>query len=211
MAKYLVGCFSGWGYEKRRQLCLTTWFRDAQFLGIDVVFVMAEPRIKAPERYDKLLVLPCLDTYKDLPARTRWFCIWASGQQGWTHLIKLDDDTYMSSTRIAIYEPSGKCVGCRNGNGKLSGGAGYILDRDATAIVATHLTRELGIKHHTNAEDVLAAIALKNEGITPTFDKRFVGRGSATNRPCRDNNIITTHRISDNLWHRTHEDVGLVF
>ena len=207
MARYLIGCYSGWKYHERRKLCLATWFKDAAALNIDVVFVMAEPTIQQAERFGNIVVLPCKDTYRDLPERTKLFCGWAVSQSGWTHLMKVDDDTYVAIARLASYEPITQCVsGLTRRNYGLNGGSGYILDIEAALIVSSYLTPELCKKERITDEDRLAGIALRNCGIIPAYDRRFVGSGPI--RPRSGNNIITTHRMLDD-WLSIHSEVGL--
>ena len=204
MPKYLIGCFSGWKYDRRRELCYTTWFRDAARCGVDRVFVMGVG-VPKPERYDDFLFLPCEDNYATLPQRTALFCKWALTVPDWTHLVKLDDDTFVSIPRLALYTPTGKYVGSpvKFQVPYAQGGAGYIIDRDATQIISRYLTRERG------AEDKHAGIALKEHGISLTVEKRLIAFGSDKMRPRVDNNFITAHRISGDIWTRAYIETGM--
>ena len=219
--RYLIGALSGWAYADRRQLCLETWFPDAAACGIDAVFLLGEPAVKGPDRNGPLLILPCPDAYRTLPQRTWHFVRWAMERDDWDYLLKCDDDTYVSASRLAAYDPQGcDYIGAewRPGAGYGSGGAGYLLSRRAAEIVAAKMLAPLG------AEDQLVGLRMREHGIPLTIDPRFVPWGSEERRPTLGNDLITAHKFADSLkvrheaedaqrlavelWRRTHEDCG---
>ena len=108
------------------------------------------------------MVCPCPDDYPSLPQRTRWFCRWALAQNDWDYLFKCDDDTYVSITRLSLYDLAGRdYVGAewKPGVGYGSGGAGYFLSRKAATAVAERLEQPCG------AEDALVGQVLRSAGL----------------------------------------------
>jgi hypothetical protein len=201
MAKYLIGLLSAWKYADRRALCRATWVPRLRALGHDVVFLLGQPDIPAPERHGDLLILPCPGDYPTLPQRTRWFCRWALAalQRGddWTHLAKADDDTCVCAERLSAYEPIGPYVGneWKPGVGYGSGGGMYLLDRPAAAIAAEKLTQPTG------AEDLLVGQVLRQNGIRLEIDQRFVPFGNSERRPKPTNDLITCHKVGPDVFH----------
>jgi hypothetical protein len=194
--RYLIGALSGWAYADRRKLCLETWFPDAAACGMDAVFLLGEPAVLKPERHGPLLILPCPDAYRTLPQRTWQFVRWALARDDWDYLFKCDDDTYVSASRLAAYDPQGRdYIGAewRPNAGYGSGGAGYLLSRRAAEIVAGKTLAPLG------AEDQLVGMRMRENGIPLTIDPRFVPWGSEERRPRADNDLITAHKFGDSL------------
>lgn len=219
--RYLIGALSGWAYADRRQLCLETWFPDAEACGMDAVFLMGEPAVKRPERQGAMLFLPCPDAYRTLPQRTWWFVRWALERDDWDYLVKCDDDTYVAASRLETYDPQGRdYIGAewKSGVGYGSGGAGYLLSRRAVEIVAAKSLAPLG------AEDQLVGLRMREHGISLAIDPRFVPWGSGERRPQAGNDLITAHKFADilkqthandeaqrlavDLWRRTHEEIS---
>ena len=128
----------------------------------------------------------------------------------WDYLFKCDSDTYVCLPRLLAYceslvpsaahcrLPAAHYIGAqwRPGVAYGSGGGGYLLSREAAAIVAQKLT------HTTGAEDLLVGQVLRQNGIRLTVEPRFVPFGSMERRPKPDNDLITTHKVGpDVFWH----------
>ncbi len=212
MPRILIGGLSAWKYPERRRLCLSTWMRDADALGVPSVFLLGCPTAAAPEQIGPhALALPCPDDYASLPLRTMWFCRWATQYSvlstQYDYLFKCDDDTYISLPRLLAFDPTGRdYIGAewRPGVGYASGGAGYFLSRKAAAIVAERLE-----SYPTGAEDLLVGQVLRAAGIELSIDPRFVPFGSPDRRPRADNDLITLHAAAAELIQASHEETGL--
>lgn len=199
--RILVGALSGWQHGDRRDRCVDTWIPDLRKLGHDAVFLLGVPNLSRPERRGDVLVLPCPDDYPSLPQRTRWFCQWALGIEGWDYLFKCDDDTYVAAYRLATYDLAGRdYVGAEWTPGVAygSGGAGYFLSRRAAAVVAEKLTPATG------AEDALVGQVLREAGIALSVEPRLIPFGSSERRPKPDNDIITLHGVDANVFYASH-------
>ena len=122
--------------------------RDGDTCEMRSVFLLGCPTALQPELVGThALVCPCPDDYPSLPQRTRWFCRWALAQNDWDYLFKCDDDTYVSITRLSLYDLAGRdYVGAewKPGVGYGSGGAGYFLSRKAATAVAERLEQPCG-------------------------------------------------------------------
>ena len=109
------------------------------------------------------------DDYASLPYKTRAMCRWAL-DNGYTHLLKADDDTYVYVDRIL---KSGfekwPWIGRYNGGMFVAGGPAYWLNKEAMEIVASS-----SINRDEWAEDIWVAKRLNLAGIHPHFDSRYV-------------------------------------
>ncbi len=220
-ARIIIGALTAWKYPDRRDRCERTWVPDAERLGLDVVFLAGVPDIERPQRYGRMLCLPCPGDYPSLPQRTRWFCRWALSVDGWEYLFKCDDDTYVVAARLAAYDTmlevrcdsSGTSwperrprdyIGAewKPGVAYGSGGGGYLLSRRAATIAAEKLT------HETGAEDALVGQVLREAGIRLSIEPRFVPFGSMAHRPKPDNDLITVHGVNEEPFLASHREVG---
>lgn len=191
MHSWLIGITTAAGYEHRRRACVSTWAKARP--GVDIVFIIGNPHLNSPARAGDTLMLPCPDTYPELPQKSRAFFQWAASQFSWTCLLKCDDDTYIVLDRLQAYEPTGDYVGCEPGGkwrGYGSGGAGYMLSRRVTEYVAKNLTCPRG------PEDKLVGecIAQMRPRVPFTNDPRFSPWSVRTGiRPHSANDVITAH------------------
>jgi hypothetical protein len=84
------------------------------------------------------------------------------------YMFKCDDDTYIHARNFAKFDIKGAAhLGARCGTYP-SGGAGYFLNRQAASIVAQS-------KLSTGSEDKEVGQLLRDNSITPVFDRRFSG------------------------------------
>jgi hypothetical protein len=121
------------------------------------------------------------------------------------YVFKADDDTYIAAERILNYDRDGAdYIGAafRSDIGCASGGAGYWLSRKAVEIVANQLTDICW------AEDFAVGKLLEANRIRLKNDERFIQFGDSVRRPLADNDIISTHKISEVDWLATHKEVG---
>ena len=177
-------------YHSRRHLCEITWVKDAQKLGIDVVFVTGSTLVQVPERTGNQLVVPSPDNYESLPQKVREMFRWALSETDFDWLFKCDDDTYIRCDRLLAVDVRGRdYIGGEwsPGVGYASGGAGYLLNRRATQIVVQQLSNSTG------PEDLLVGQSLRDAGIPLSIDSRFIAFGDDNLRPLPGNSLITTH------------------
>lgn len=201
--KTIIGLLACQAYPERRDLCRQTWLPVIQSLGIDVVFLIGGHH--CVERIDDELLLPVPDNYPSLPQKTKAFCGWALESDA-THLFKADDDTFIHPQRfedwlanITTQDYVGNEWTAHKGYA--SGGAGYLLSRKSACLVTT-------MKKKVGAEDLEVAKILKCNKIPLHMDHRFIGFGNEVKRPLPDNDLITTHKISVDLWNDTWAQCG---
>lgn len=196
--KLLIGLLACQEYKQRRQLCRSTWLSQAPSHGLDYVFLIGG-HDRAERRGDELW-LPVGDQYYDLPKKTKAFCEWVDKETDFTHVWKADDDTYCCIPRFAWwlehrYKGQPYVGNEWDKNTKYaSGGAGYLLDRTAIQAAAKDLnTRK-------KYEDLEMGKVMRRHHIPFTIDNHFIAFGNDVLRPLPDNRIISTHKISDELW-----------
>ena len=199
MNKILVGLLSCQSMQDRRQLCRDTWMPGLQNLGIEVFFLIGgyEDLLAG----DDTLWLPVPDSYNELPQKTTAFCRWALDNTDATHLFKADDDTLLHPQRFKAFADSiadQEYIGAewRPRTGYASGGAGYTLSRRAAELVAS--------KHKLHgAEDIMTGEVMLKNKIAFHRDHRFVAFGNEQRRPLPENDLISTHKVSVELWKDT--------
>jgi len=196
--KTIIGLLACQALPERRNLCRQTWLPVLQSLGVDVVFLIGGHR--SLERHGDELYLPVPDTYPTLPQKTVAFCHWFSGTDA-THLFKADDDTFIHPWRFMDWLATittQDYVGneWRDRAGYASGGAGYLLSRRAAEVATT-------VKKKHGSEDMEVAKVLKKSKLRFHIDHRFIGFGNEVKRPLPGNDLITTHKISVELWNDT--------
>jgi hypothetical protein len=195
--KILVGLLSCQSTHDRRELCRATWLPVLNEFGIEVLFLIGGHENLL--RGDDALYLPVPDTYNELPQKTIAFCRWAMDNTDATHLFKADDDTLIHPHRFARFVESipadKEYIGneWRPRTGYASGGAGYVLSRRAAELVANKR------KLH-GAEDMMTGDVMRNNKIAMHRDHRFIAFGNEQRRPLPENDLITTHKISVELW-----------
>ena len=187
--------FSSPRYKARLAACRETWLDDARALGQTVDVVDSE-----------LLGVP--DTYDTLPMKTAAACRYALDFYDWDHLFKCDDDTYVSIPRFMAYDLKGReyVGGSRCYNSGVSychGGAGYFLSRRMAEVVAKELAGQTG------GEDWWVGYALKNAGVWPHFDGRFIGSGNVDIWRAVRSRAVTFHTKSLPLFRLCHVDAGM--
>lgn len=203
--KLMIGVLSHDGEQEKRQAILDTWGQDAiDHSDMDFAFLIGKPERVLPRKEGLNLYLPCPDSYKHLPQKTRWFCLWALAHTDAQYLFKADDDTYVHVGRLIAAcndnrwtKPLVGCGGARGTAAPLQGGAGYLLTRQGAMIIAAHMSAEIG------SEDRQARGAMLKVGIRYQRDGRFYYRPSKV--PTPDNGQITTHRCHPQRMRRIHQ------
>lgn len=196
----VVGLLSCQATGPRRELCRSTWVPALQALGFDVVFLIGG-HDKVERRGDELW-LPVADSYRELPQKTIAFCKWATQETDATHLFKADDDTLIHPERFADFfatlPTNREYVGAewRPRTRYASGGAGYTLSRRAAELVT-------GMHKLRGAEDVEVGRFVQSKGVLFWIDRRFIPFGNEQKRPLPSNDLITAHKISEELWRDT--------
>lgn len=207
MNRILIGALSAASYSDRRKWCRDTWFSLAQKHLAGAVFLIGDGE-QPSFSVDGMLTMPCSDDYSRLPQKTRAFCQWALTQPGWDYLLKCDDDTALSIARLATYGLAGRdYIGARWRPGVEygSGGAGYLLSRRATKIVAERLTAKEG------SEDLLVGSLLLSLGVKLSIESRLVPWGNMNKRPMPGNDLISAHAVQGDVFDAIHREVDLPF
>lgn len=195
MTRILIGVLSAHDNHEKRKICDETW---AGKIGT-VLYLVGEPGRPARRAGGYKLFLDCRDDYENLPWKTIHFCRWALGRDDWDMLGKGDDDCWVSPSRLAAYDFTGKdYVGCLADPGDgwaqlppyASGGAGYFMSRRLVESVAAC---ERLPEHPRGAEDVVVGQIAKEAGIALSPDPRFLPYADENLRPKADNEYITGH------------------
>lgn len=200
--KLVIGLLSCAQHDDRDELVRQTWMKKATELKIPVYFLRGG--VSEFRQDGDTLYFPVPDTYTCLPQKTRSWMQWATENTDASVMSKADNDTFIVAERLldfAIEHADKEFWGNEPGGrwrGYPSGGASYGVSRRAATILAEHITAPSG------AEDVVATQVLKAHKIRPFFPKprRFIswGRDAIDRRPMLENQIITTHQISRELW-----------
>lgn len=206
--KLVIGLLSCAQHDDRDELVRQTWMKKATELEIPVYFLRGG--VSEFRQDGDTLYFPVPDTYTCLPQKTRAWMKWATENTDAETCVKADNDTFVVAERLLDFaiehadkqfwgnEPGGRWRGYN------SGGAGYGVSRRAAAILAEHMTDPSG------AEDVTATQVLKAHKIRPFFPKprRFIswGKDSPDRRPTLDNEIVSTHQISRELWLKIYQE-----
>lgn len=192
--RILVAVTSCHAHVERRRAVLGTWFSDEiqspagwtidarLFLGLPPVH-----EVYIPSNDARIVVLECLDDYRNLSLKTRALVKFAIYYE-YDFLFKCDDDTYVRLERL-IFSDFGRADYIGSVAGRFcAGGAGYWISRRAMHIV------EQGIIRPTGAEDDAVGTALAAKGILPIHDPRYQqGTAGATLAPFPGNDVITLH------------------
>ena len=202
MTKIIIGLLSCEQHHDRDELCRNTWIPHATAIGIDVVFLRGGSTSGRAERRGDILLLPTPTDYKTLPQRTRAFCQWFLTTDA-EICVKADDDSLLIPDRLLNYEQLGSDYFGNEPGKRWRGycsGAGYGLSRRAAEIVATHMTVRAG------PEDMHVGRVLAEHKIKPVMPspRRFISWGAdePSRRPTLNNQVIITHQIPVDLWHK---------
>ena len=206
--KLVIGLLSCQAHDARDDLVRQTWLKKATELAIPVYFLRGGASEFCQD--GDTLYFPVPDDYNCLPQKTRAWMKWATENTDASAVEKSDNDTFIAVDRLIDFatehanvefwgnEPGGRW------RGYPSGGAGYGVSRRAATILAEHMIAPSG------AEDVIATQVLKAHGIRPFFPKprKFISWGidALDRRPHPTNSIITTHQISNELWHKIYQE-----
>ncbi len=148
-AKVLVAAVTCQRNADRVAACSQTWVplleRD---WGIPTLFVQGDPNQAEEARFDPVagvLTLRVADTYEALAAKSQALFAWVLACTDFDYVFKCDDDTYLYSDVFAQLRPTpylgsplwieaGEAAG-PVGVRYASGGAGYLLDREAMRVI----------------------------------------------------------------------------
>jgi len=138
----------------RLAACRETWLRDIKPHSdyLEYRFFYGEGGSRAPEPDE--VFLPVADEYRYLPSKLVAAYKWAA-ENGYKRIYKCDDDTFVWVDRLVrdFLSPeweSEPYYGFKHGHGYVTGGAGYVLNRQAFSVMAA--TRPVDIEHW--AEDI---------------------------------------------------------
>lgn len=183
-------------YEERRQACRDTWAKNLP-AGVAVHFVRGFADTQGTDEW----LLPCPDTYPELPQKTRQALIKAlKVYPDCSFFFKCDDDSLICVQRLLDYIATNPGQYC----GKpmihewpvfASGGAGYLLSRKAAQIVAETMTIQQG------AEDLSVARCLADAKIPLTSCMKFNPWNNPV--PTIDNDLISAHYLTPTLMRQT--------
>jgi hypothetical protein len=183
--KVLVAIVSCHNNKQRRDWQRQTWIPSLQY---DYKFFLSEGKIAVLE--DEV-VLSCKDDYLSLPDKVYEIIKYARNN-GYTRLLKLDDDVYVVPSRLEI--PTEDYVGHAYGHKHYASGAAYWLsERAMDAILHKYYKR-------TKAEDSCIGETLKFHNIFLTEDHRYrtgyktFAKDIGENEfPHPDNDTVTFH------------------
>lgn len=201
----LIGCLSAWKYPARRALCRDTWIPEIKKYGHDVLFLMGVPDIDAPVREHDMLALKCPDSYPTLPQRTRRFFEYALTLDWPSHVLKIDDDTFVCAERLNRFiqgDLAGDYASLEvHPMPYASGGSGYFCTRPAMEIVVRRMRQETG------NEDELVGQTLATAGVTLTHRKGDFFQPARL--PMPGNTHITGHGkwLTEDMWRMAHRQL----
>jgi hypothetical protein len=183
----LIAILSCHKYADLRQAQRETFLSDCT---VDYRYFIGEPEGVEPDA----VYLGVPDSYDHLTLKTQAMCRWAL-DNGYTHLFKCDDDTFIHVDRLLTsgFEQH-KYSGYTTGRTWAQGGAGYWLNRECMELVANSCYKP---PQHP-AEDVMVGGTLKAVHIYPVHDERYRTGYGVTNCqvPTPNNDVITAHKLN---------------
>lgn len=213
----LVAVTSCHAMRERVKACRETWLTDHHG-EFDVKFFLgnhtAEGAMNCCGPEDEVY-LHCGDGYADLPAKTQALCRWAL-EQGYTHVFKCDDDTYVQLDRLyrSDFAQLGDYVGRKRGPcggfpAPYGSGFSYWLNSRAMKVIASaQLTSD-------PAEDRWVGNTLLAAGIQCAQDYRYVVTHSRRNAlsghegPRVGNTVISACEFEPQMMHQIHKEFKL--
>lgn len=201
--KLLVGVCSCKKNIDKRRVIRNTWMNDVTHDSAAMFFYAG----MADDAKEDEVLLDCNDSYEFLPEKVLKFFAYCLDNYDFDYLFKCDDDTYVAFDRLhklattTDYNAVGYVAidDKVTGNKYMSGGAGYLLSRQAVeAIVEEGLPNE-------GTEDVNVLMALMKQDITPVFDSRFRPTGYVFDQPSKYNENITCHGLAPYMIVATHD------
>jgi hypothetical protein len=149
--------------------CRETWVKDfAAYPNVDVRFFYGRGgnRVPLPDE----IFLECDDSYKGLPYKTKAICSWVT-EHNYDHTLFVDDDTYvwvhnLMASQFEEYDYVGS-VNDTIPAKPYATGLGYWLSARAAKLVAHSWP-------NNQLEDHWVGSVLRNAGITPKHDGRYV-------------------------------------
>ena len=134
--KILIGICSCAKNGELRQAIRETWMPEKSE-AMEAVFFVGP----GGSTEDDIVVLDAPDDYEHLPAKVLAFYRHALNHMSFDYLFKCDDDTYVATERLPELATGVDMIGNEfldGPNQYASGGAGYLLSRNAVAILSEH-------------------------------------------------------------------------
>ena len=188
-------------YADRRQAQYDTWLQE---LDEDFFFVVGDPK---PSGSDMLYARGCSDEFANIAPKVLLACQYALSESV-THLLVLDDDTYLRPERaLASGFEAFDAVGFVRNNGPcpyLQGSCFWLSQRAMEAVVEHSDFMVNGVP-----DDVAVGRCLTAEGIHLVHEHRFsIGEPYVREdrEPRCSNNIIACHKCLPPTMRRVHSD-----
>jgi hypothetical protein len=148
-----------------------------------------------------VVVIPTRDDYESLPRKVQAFYRHCLERYDFDYLFKCDDDTYLVCERLsALIKDGHDFIGSADWwPSHADGGAGYVLSRPATEIVARADCPEFG------KEDLWVTGVLRSAGIE--FQMSSLLLQNHREFPTPENDIISAHWCSPEIMREIHRGI----
>lgn len=186
--------------HERRAAVRETWWKKID--AVKKLFVICNPDIKEPVLVGDTLQINSPEGYHQLTNKIPEMLNWAHGYDKFDYLFKCDDDTYVHGDRMTQFLATypDEYVGHDYG-GFASGGAGYLLSREAVGCLA-FAPRD---PEPSFREEPWMAAILKKHNISVT-NRSDLFRGEGENWPEPGNMLITGHYLKPDKLREIHKN-----
>lgn len=194
-AKILIGICTCHEYSARQEAVRSTWMGCLPENATAVLFLGEGGEVLNKDT----ILLPAPDDYTTLRQKVHAFCRHAVSHFDFDYLFKCDDDTYVVANRLKhLLFDSPDLVGSEEWahEGFCSGGAGYLLSKRATEIIARTQSSEIA------PEDVWVSRILQQSGIKMQTSGQL--QTDIRRFPTPDNCLISAHYCSPEIMRQIH-------
>jgi hypothetical protein len=163
--------------ECKRQAVMETWGSTVPESMLFRFVIGAKDLTIPAQAPSNWFLADCPDTYWELPKKLAIFCGTSLQRRDWNFIFSCDDDTFVHVPRLVEFAKGLSEAGFQGLYGStpqpsetrnvLHGGGGYLISRQAAALIADELI------NLTGADDLIASMVVEEAGLPVIQDARF--------------------------------------